>query len=25
MTATITEMLEDGRAIVKSSTGPNFV
>ena len=25
ITATITEMLEDGRAIVKSSTGPNFV
>jgi len=25
ITATIIEMLEDGRAIVKSSTGPNFV
>ncbi len=25
ITATIVEMLEDGRAIVKSSTGPNFV
>ncbi len=25
ITATITEMLADGRAIVKSSTGPNFV
>ena len=25
ITATISEMLEDGRAIVKSSTGPNFV
>jgi proteasome regulatory subunit len=25
ITATVTEMLEDGRAIVKSSTGPNFV
>ncbi|MHA1905778.1 MAG: proteasome-activating nucleotidase [Candidatus Thorarchaeota archaeon] len=25
ITATISEMLEDGRAVVKSSTGPNFV
>jgi len=25
ITATILEMLEDGRAVVKSSTGPNFV
>jgi len=25
ITATVIEMLEDGRAIVKSSTGPNFV
>ena len=25
ITATVVEMLEDGRAIVKSSTGPNFV
>ena len=25
ITATITEILEDGRAVVKSSTGPNFV
>ena len=25
ITATVVEMLEDGRAVVKSSTGPNFV
>ncbi|MFW9913232.1 MAG: proteasome-activating nucleotidase, partial [Candidatus Thorarchaeota archaeon] len=25
ITATVIEMLEDGRAVVKSSTGPNFV